>query len=44
VDILQKRGKGHQIRTSALFVTKNFGFFEIHGVSAWTRGGRDRGV
>jgi len=26
-----------QIRTSALFGTKNFGFFEIYGVSAWTR-------
>jgi len=24
--------------TSALFVAKNFGIFEIYGVSAWTRG------
>jgi len=26
------------MRTSALFGAKNFGFFEISGVSAWTRG------
>jgi len=28
-----------QMRTSALFDAKNVGFFETHGVSAWTRGG-----
>jgi len=27
------------MRTSALFGAKNFGFFEIYGVFAWTRGG-----
>jgi len=26
------------MRTSALFDTKKFGFFEIYGVSAWTKG------
>jgi len=26
------------MRTSTLFGAKNFGFFEIYGVSAWTRG------
>jgi len=31
-----------QMRTSALFGAKNFGFFEISGVSAWTRGKGDR--
>jgi len=32
-------GGGLQMRTSALFGAKNFGFFEIYGVSARTRGG-----
>jgi len=27
------------MRTSALFGEKNFGFFEIYSVSAWTRRG-----
>jgi len=30
-----------QMRTSAIFDAKNVGFFEIDGVSAWTR---ERGV
>jgi len=29
--------EGLQMRTSALFGAKNFGFFEIYAVSAWTR-------
>jgi len=37
VDILRKEGL--QMRTSALFDAKKSGFFEIYGVSAWTRGG-----
>jgi len=36
---MQTRGEGVlQIRTSALFVPKNFGFFKIYGVPARTRG------
>jgi len=38
-DIFRTRGEvALQMRTSALFVQKNFGFFEIYGVSARTRG------
>jgi len=33
-----KGGGGLQMRMSALFDAKNFGFFEIYGVSARTRG------
>jgi len=37
-DILRTRGEGVlQVRTSALFVAKNCGYFEIYGVSARTR-------
>jgi len=35
-----KRGGVLQMRSSALFKAKNFGFFEIYGVLARTRGGR----
>jgi len=37
-NILQTRGGSIQMRTSALFGAKNFGFFEIYGVSARARG------
>jgi len=34
----EQEERGFQMRTSTLFVVKNFGFFEIYGVSARTRG------
>jgi len=34
----QSGGRGLQMRTSALFDAKNFGFFEIYDVSVRTRG------
>jgi len=36
--VFADRGGALQMRTSTLFDAKNFGFFEIFGVSAWTRG------
>jgi len=33
-----QRGWDIRMRTSALFGAKNFGFFEIYGVSAQTKG------
>jgi len=39
-NFMAKGGRGAlQMRTSALFDAKNFGFFEIYGVSTWTTGG-----
>jgi len=38
LDILQTKVEGvFQMRKSTLFGAKNFGFFEIYGVSAQTR-------
>jgi len=44
-DILQTRGKGaHQMRMSALFDAKNFGFFEVYDVFVRTRRGGRMGL
>jgi len=39
-NIFRTKGEGVlQMRTSTLFGVKNFGFFEIYGMSEWTMGG-----
>jgi len=37
LSVADKGGGVLQLRTSALFCVKNFGFYEIYGVTAWTR-------